>query len=672
MHPSIVFEQPSCIVNGTLHRYQLEGFSWLSSLYIHKRNGILADEMGLGKTIQTIAFLGWIKEYEEELKKKEEPLSKETFCSYVSPVLIKTSDIFICPHLSHKQFIKHHGPHIIIAPKFILANWAKEFKKWCPMFRVITLLGTKAERALIIKKYIRTASFDVILTSFDVAVLEKRYLMCIPFVVCIIDEAHRLKNVHSEISTTIKQFKRKSTILLTGTPLQNNLTELWSLLNFIDPVKFDDYEKFLSDIDGIGEKKEIEKGREEEAQKQTKRTESAGEFIRNFLAPYMLRRTKNMITQPPPKTEYLVPCPLTKLQRKMYRNILEDMSGGAKLRLLNIVMQLKKVCNHPYIFPGVEPEPHVEGEHLVSVSGKMKVLDIILKKSIKDGNKVLVFSQMTKTLDLIELYLEMRGWDWRRIDGSTEQSDRARSIGEFNADTTVSIPVFILSTRAGGLGINLYSASTVVIYDSDWNPQVDLQAMDRAHRIGQVKHVHVYRLYAENTLEEKVLERARTKLRLDQLVIKKKEIEPYEKKKPVIFNTIPSDHDELLSIITHCAEDILTHKKRPKKTSVTIAREIQQDIEEKEKGEGKEDGKEKDLEKKEVNSEEEEKKEQEEEESSYSEDDIKAETLSIDGLLERGKKFDARMEEKIKELLSDEEGHQEIKDDVIMSLTDMR
>ncbi len=190
----------------------------------------------------------------------------------------------------------------------------------------------------------------------------------------------------------------------------------------------------------------------------------------------------------------------------------------SKIRLLNIVMQLRKVCNHPYLFDGAEPTPYTNGDHLVTNTGKLVILDKLLPKLKSNDSRVLIFSQMTRMLDILEDYLVYKGYEYCRIDGSTSGEDRENQIEDFNRDGSSKF-IFLLSTRAGGLGINLASADTVILYDSDWNPQVDLQAQDRAHRIGQKKPVNVFRLVTEGTIEEKIVERAERKLYLDALVI---------------------------------------------------------------------------------------------------------------------------------------------------------
>ncbi len=246
------------------------------------------------------------------------------------------------------------------------------------------------------------------------------------------------------------------------------------------------------------------------------------------MKPFVLRRLKSEVEfKLPSKKEIYLYVGLSELQKLMYKQILTkniDLLNGVtkdKIQLLNIIMQLKKVCNHPYLFPKVEKgPPYIEGEHLVYNSMKMKILDVLLKKIKNEDGKVLIFSQMTTLLNILDDYCRYRGYSYCRLDGSTSSEDRERRIEDFQSPNSDKF-IFLLSTRAGGLGINLHSANTVILYDSDWNPQVDLQAIDRAHRIGQLKPVTVYRFVTEGTVEEKIVERAAKKLKIDHLIIQR-------------------------------------------------------------------------------------------------------------------------------------------------------
>lgn len=449
--------------------------------------------MGLGKTIQAISFLGY---------------------------LLEAKNIA--------------GKHLIVCPNSVMGNWAKEFKKWLPNLRVVKLIARKEFRHDTYEKYIRTREFDVCLTSYEGVNICKSELKRIHWKYVIVDEAHRLKNDESLLSKNLREFNCDLKLLMTGTPLQNNIKELWSLLNFIMPDLFDSSEIFevylqgnneaasknvgdgnkingeiVVEGDGVTAKEEIEKKNEE--------------FItalHRILRPFILKRTKEVVAQTlPPKKEVHVYTGLTELQVNIYRSILLKRPLVEELRSsMNILMELRKCCNHPYLFEGIEdPTLDPMGEHLIQASGKLSVLDKLLKK-LFGGHQVLIFSQFTSMLDILEDYMRLRGYEYCRIDGNTFIEDRETQIEEFTAPDSTKF-VFLLSTRAGGLGINLYTADTVVIYDSDWNPQVDLQAMDRAHRIGQKNIVMVYRLITESTVEEKIIERQKVKLKWDSLVL---------------------------------------------------------------------------------------------------------------------------------------------------------
>ncbi|GEQ66352.1 hypothetical protein JCM33374_g15 [Metschnikowia sp. JCM 33374] len=467
-------ESPS-YVHGELRPYQIQGLNWLISLYQNNLSGILADEMGLGKTLQTISFLGYLRYYQNIT-----------------------------------------GPHIVITPKSTLDNWAREFQKWTPDVRVLVLQGTKEERQDLITNRLLACDFDVVIASYEIVIREKSSFRKFNWQYIVIDEAHRIKNEESLLSQIIRLFHSKNRLLITGTPLQNNLHELWALLNFILPDVFGDsgaFDSWFNPEEGSTNEKE----------------EGIVEQLHKVLKPFLLRRIKSDVEKSLlPKQEMNVYMSMSDMQRKWYQKLLEkdlDAVNGAngkkesKTRLLNIVMQLRKCCNHPYLFEGAEPgPPFTTDEHLVYNSKKMVILDKILKKFQKEGSRVLIFSQMSRMLDILEDYCMFRSYEYCRIDGQTDHADRVQAIDDYNAPGSSKF-VFLLTTRAGGLGINLTSADIVVLFDSDWNPQADLQAMDRAHRIGQTKQVKVFRFITENAIEEKVLERATQKLRLDQLVI---------------------------------------------------------------------------------------------------------------------------------------------------------
>ncbi|CCH60588.1 hypothetical protein TBLA_0D00800 [Henningerozyma blattae CBS 6284] len=497
-----VSESPSFIQSGTLRDYQIQGLNWLIALHENKLSGILADEMGLGKTLQTISFLGYLR--------------------YVKKI---------------------DGPFLVIVPKSTLDNWRREFSKWTPEVSTVILHGDKDTRADILHNVVLEAKFDVLITSYEMVIKEKGTLKKIAWQYIVIDEAHRIKNEQSALSQIIRLFYSKNRLLITGTPLQNNLHELWALLNFLLPDVFGDSEVF----DEWFEQNNNEQDQEVVVQQ-----------LHSVLNPFLLRRIKADVEKSLlPKIETNVYVGMTEMQLKWYKSLLEkdiDAVNGAigkregKTRLLNIVMQLRKCCNHPYLFEGAEPgPPYTTDEHLVFNAGKMIILDKLLKRLKEKGSRVLIFSQMSRLLDILEDYCYFRGFNYCRIDGSTAHEERIQAIDDYNSPNSDKF-VFLLTTRAGGLGINLVTADTVVLFDSDWNPQADLQAMDRAHRIGQKKQVHVYRFVTENAIEEKVIERAAQKLRLDQLVIQ----QGTGKRTSNLGNT----KDDLVEMIQYGAKDI--------------------------------------------------------------------------------------------------------------------
>lgn len=497
-------DSPAFVQNGEMRDYQVAGLNWLVSLHENGISGILADEMGLGKTLQTIAFLGYLR---------------------------------------HVRDIT--GPHLIVVPKSTLDNWNREFTKWTPEVNILILQGVKDERHQLINDRLIDEKFDVCITSYEMILREKTHLKKFAWEYIIIDEAHRIKNEESALAQIIRIFNSRNRLLITGTPLQNNLHELWALLNFLLPDVFGDSEAFDSWFSN------------QEADQDT-----VVQQLHRVLRPFLLRRVKSDVEKSLlPKKEVNLYIGMSDMQIKWYKKILEkdiDAVNGAagkresKTRLLNIVMQLRKCCNHPYLFEGAEPgPPYTTDEHLIYNAGKMVMLDKILTRMKKQGSRVLIFSQMSRVLDILEDYCVFREHKYNRIDGSTAHEDRIAAIDEYNGPGSEKF-VFLLTTRAGGLGINLTSADIVILFDSDWNPQADLQAMDRAHRIGQTKQVVVFRFVTEQAIEEKVLERAAQKLRLDQLVIQQGRAQQAAK--------AAASKDELLNMIQHGAEKVFESK----------------------------------------------------------------------------------------------------------------
>ncbi|EXJ63986.1 hypothetical protein A1O7_00321 [Cladophialophora yegresii CBS 114405] len=606
----VATEQPSLVTGGQMKRYQLEGLEWLKSLWMNGLSGILADEMGLGKTLQAISMIAFFKE------------------NNIS------------------------GPFLIAAPLSTVRNWVEEFKHWTPTVNTLLYHGSRDDRDAMRRKRMKLQDqtkwdFPVVVTSYEICMNDKKFLANYQWRYIVVDEGHRLKNMNCKLVKELMTYNSANRLLITGTPLQNNIAELWSLLHFLLPEVFNDLDSFEKwfDFSSVLEDKEEADG------KSLKHKNNLVSTMHAILKPFLLRRVKTDVESSlPKKREYILYAPLTSEQKELYREILAgtsrsyledkaverieaksrtaslkrkancsgrstpaksikpsrdstpasvasngsirrgrkaartsyrdvtDSEFNARLRriekgeeglsldraspgpdsreissdeagelervqtlklakkemsskkLQNPVLQLRLACNSPHNFywpwkPTTLAEeesgdfPQVD-ESLVQASGKILLLDTLLPRLFKLGHKVLIFSQFKTTLDILETYAaDLRGWKACRIDGSVAQEDRYAQITSFNTDKSYNL--FLLSTRAGGQGINLTAADTVVLFDSDWNPQQDLQAMDRAHRIGQTKPVIVYRLATRGTVEETLLFKADSKRKLEKLVIQK-------------------------------------------------------------------------------------------------------------------------------------------------------
>ncbi|KZV67013.1 hypothetical protein PENSPDRAFT_636331 [Peniophora sp. CONT] len=577
---SPVFVQPELLTGATLKDYQLEGVQWMIGLYESGVSGILADEMGLGKTIQTIAFLAYLR------------------CKAARPTLI-------------------------VSPLSVLHNWQVEFERFAPDIPTCVYHGTPSERKALQEDVLsvpadhsyetqaaggadatgQLTTFPVVLTTYEMVIKDRAFLARHKWGYVVVDEGHRLKNMDSMLMREIKKYESASRLILTGTPLQNNLSELWSLLNFILPDIFDDVSAFQDwfNLPTLAESLSSEK------------SSNVIRTLHGILKPFLLRRLKvDVMSSLPPKKEYVLYAPLSQQQRELYDAIAKGTIRGhltgnqpaaeadatapeektprktrskrrtlvdynvdgsdkeyferlergdiksvqeqwaeqehahktheqlgaehafkAKLKkinnlhLQNSVMQLRKVCSHPFLFDwpvDTQTMQPVLNDELINASGKMMVLERLLDELFARGHKVLVFSQFKTMLDVIEDWAtEYKQWPLCRIDGSTSALDRRKEMERFQTggDAPDAPCLFLLSTRSGGLGINLTAADTVVFYDQDWNPQMDLQAQDRAHRIGQTKPVLVFRLVTKHTIESKIMQRAGQKRQLEALVIAK-------------------------------------------------------------------------------------------------------------------------------------------------------
>ncbi|PVI07595.1 hypothetical protein DM02DRAFT_550422 [Periconia macrospinosa] len=481
-----VTAQATNLVGGTLKEYQLKGLQWMISLYNNNLNGILADEMGLGKTIQTISLITYL------IEKKQQP-----------------------------------GPYLVIVPLSTLTNWHNEFDKWAPSVSKIVYKGPPNSRKQH-QQQIRWGQFQVLLTTYEFIIKDRPILSKIKWLHMIVDEGHRMKNQNSKLSSTITQYySTRYRLILTGTPLQNNLTELWAMLNFVLPTIFKSVksfdEWFNTPFANTGGQDKMELTEEEQL--------LVIRRLHKVLRPFLLRRLKKDVEKDlPDKTERVIKCSFSALQAKLYKQLVthnrlmvSDGKGGktGMRGLSNMLMQLRKLCNHPFVFEEVEDQMNpsrISNDLLWRTAGKFELLDRVLPKFKATGHRVLMFFQMTQIMNIMEDYLRLRGMQYLRLDGSTKADDRSELLKVFNAPDSPYF-CFLLSTRAGGLGLNLQTADTVIIYDSDWNPHQDLQAQDRAHRIGQKNEVRILRLITSNSVEEKILERANYKLDMDGKVI---------------------------------------------------------------------------------------------------------------------------------------------------------
>ncbi|MBN3288763.1 CHD1L protein, partial [Polyodon spathula] len=379
--------------------------------------------------------------------------------------------------------------------------------RFAPKLSVVVCTGDKEERAELHRDLKNRSDFHILLTTYEICIRDACFLKRFDWRVLVVDEAHRLKNQNSLLHKMLSEFSVGFTLLLTGTPVQNSLQELFSLLSFIEPQVFPEHEAegFVTSY------KDVETQKERAAE------------LHSLLQPFLLRRVKtDVAAELPKKSELVVYHGMSALQKKYYKAVLTkdldafDNERGSKARLSNILIQLRKCVDHPYLFDGVEPEPFEIGDHLIEASGKLHLLDTMLSFLNDRGHRVLLFSQMTRMLDILQDYMEYRGYSYERLDGSVRGEERHLAIKNFSSK---DVFVFLLSTKAGGVGMNLTAADTVIFVDSDFNPQNDLQAAARAHRIGQKRPVKIIRLIGRDTIEEIVYRRAMSKLKLTNTVI---------------------------------------------------------------------------------------------------------------------------------------------------------
>lgn len=469
-------EQPKSLKGGVLMQHQQDGLNWLLYKWYSGQNGILADEMGLGKTIQIIAFMATLQE----------------------------------------KF--NLAPFLIVVPNATCANWRREIKQWAPALRVATFFGSSAARDLAQKyelfpKHDKVLRCHVVVTSYDAAQDEncQRVFSRINWTALVVDEGQRLKNDKNLLYHALGNLKLSFTVLLTGTPIQNNPRELFNLLAFLD--------KSLS----------AQKLEEENQELTQEKVEKVHEMLKTFI----LRRTKRQTLKDlPAMAQIIVPLTMSPLQKKLYKSILgknadllKSIFGGGQhgsiKGLRNILSQLRQCLCHPYVYnQDIEGRTEEASSHrrLVEASAKLQILDIMLPKLKERGHRVLIFSQFLHMLTIVEDFLSGLALEHLRLDGTMGSMEKQKVIDAFNAPDS-SIFALLLSTRAGGVGINLATADTVIIMDPDFNPHQDIQAVSRAHRLGQQKKVLVFQLMTRMSAEEKILQIGKKKMALDHVLI---------------------------------------------------------------------------------------------------------------------------------------------------------
>ena len=452
------YEIPSTVL-GELRPYQKDGVDWLSFLRKYRFGGILADDMGLGKTLQVLAYLS-----------------------------------------IHRK--PHHNPNLVIAPTSVISNWEKEVKKFVPHFSIALYYGSK--RYLIEEKF---KEIDIIVTSYSVLQKSIETLQKYSFNTLILDEAQMIKNIHSKTSQLVQTLTAKHRITLTGTPIENSITELWSQFNFLMPgfmgKSRNFYKLYAMPVNKKNEKRQISKN-----------------LLKKQIQPFILRRIKqNVARELPPKTEQILYCEMGKDQRKLYndillleRNMLLDKYekrgiSGIKISLFSALLRLRQICCDPRLGKFNLPS--------TPESGKLKLFMQTILSVVQEGHRVLVFSQFVKMLDLIATDIKKHNIPFLRLDGGTK--NRTEVVDKFQQSD--EYPVFLISLKAGGVGINLTSADYVIHYEPWWNPAVEAQATDRVYRIGQTSQVFVYKMIVSNSIEEKMLELQQQKQDLAEKII---------------------------------------------------------------------------------------------------------------------------------------------------------
>lgn len=488
--------QPDGLKRGKLMGYQLEGLNWLLENYHSSRSVVLADEMGLGKTVQVV--------------------------SLVTSLVQDKPNVSIFPMKGSLPLTSSQcWPFLIAVPNATCPNWRREFKQWAPDLRVVTYHGGKEPQELAYKYELfpdnaTSMKAHVVIMSYDSAQDPRTRVLfkSVDWAGLVVDEGQRLKNDQNLLYVALRDMKIPFRLLLTGTPLQNNKRELFNLIQFIDETQ----NALKMDMEfEVLDKQTLPK-------------------LHDKIRPYFLRRTKaGVLKFLPPMAQIILPVTMTVIQEKLSKSIMaknpelikaifanSKMNKKERGSLNNILMQLRKCLCHPFIYSEAIEEKHhdpaILHRNLVEASAKLMLLELMLPRLKERGHRVLIFSQFLQQLDIIEDYLGGMGYEYRRLDGQIGSMEKQRRIDAFNAPDS-SVFAFLLSTRAGGVGINLATADTVIIMDPDFNPHQDMQALSRAHRIGQKKKVLCFQLVTKDSVEERIMQAGRKKMALDHALI---------------------------------------------------------------------------------------------------------------------------------------------------------
>ncbi|MDZ4122426.1 MAG: DEAD/DEAH box helicase, partial [Candidatus Cloacimonadaceae bacterium] len=434
---------------AVMRSYQKAGFAWLKMLENYRLNGILADEMGLGKTLQALSLIA---------DSPDDSIS------------------------------------LVICPKTLLYNWAAEIEKFHTNIPYLIVEGDRASRS----ELIRNPNVRLLIISYSIATNDIDELLKLQFNWIILDEAQNIKNVSTMRSTAIKKLKARHKVALSGTPIENKLTEIWSIFDFLMPGYLGTLNRF---------KKEFSPDLEDSASR-----------LHRYVAPFLLRRTKKeVLLELPDKQEQVSWCKLTPVQEKLYLQIIEQVKKQLfkpestemnYIHILSALTKLRQICNHPSL---ISADIKSEAE----VSSKLEQLLELVNEAIQSGHKILVFSQFVQMLKIIRKAFDEKGLANAYMDGQTKE--RMSEVQRFNQDKDLKL--FLISLKTGGVGLNLTAADTVILFDPWWNPMIENQAIDRTHRIGQTRKVQVIRLITKGTVEEKIIALQHSKLDLFKNIV---------------------------------------------------------------------------------------------------------------------------------------------------------